>query len=340
MILQERIDLLVRLGEYLSGNDESWVRAKAKAYSKNPWFIPEFIDHAASNIIEQFLQRNRLEAWAASYGLQSQPVPPKRVGLVMAGNIPMVGFHDMLCIFISGHEQLIKLSSKDEILIPQLLNKLNEFDPAVSNYLTISEKLNGCEVYIATGGNNTGRYFEYYFGKYPNIIRKNRTSVAVLTGDETSEQLDALADDIQLYFGLGCRNVTKLYVPADYNFERLLEALKKYDHFMDFHKYRHNYDYQLALLMMGNKFYMTNESILFSENKSLFSAVSQVHFEFYNDKEEVATSLRTNPDLQCIIGRDFVPFGHGQKPGLADYADGVDTVKFLLSLDTQMATKA
>ncbi|TDH26505.1 acyl-CoA reductase [Segetibacter sp. 3557_3] len=340
MILQERIDLLVRLGEYLSENDESWVRTKAKAYSKNPWFIPEFIDHAAANIKEQFLQRAQLEHWATSYGLNAQVVPPKRVGLVMAGNIPMVGFHDMLCIFITGHEQLIKLSSKDEVLIPFLLNKLNEFDPAVSNYINVSEKLNGCEVYIATGGNNTGRYFEYYFGKYPNIIRKNRTSVAVLTGEESVEQLEALADDIQLYFGLGCRNVTKLYVPDHYNFEPLLQALRKYDHFMEFHKYRHNYDYQLALLMMGNKFYMTNDSILFSENKSLFSAVSQVHFEYYSDKNALTTSLGSNTDLQCIIGNDFVPFGHGQKPRLADYADGVDTMKFLLSLDPEMAGKA
>jgi hypothetical protein len=210
---------------------------------------------------------------------------------------------------------------------------MDQWDSEVTNYISFAEKLTGCDAYIATGSNNTGRYFRYYFGKYPNIIRNNRTSVAILNGDETAEELVELADDIQLYFGLGCRNITKIYVPEAYNFEPLLNALRKYNHYSDFHKYRNNYDYQLALLMMGSKFYMTNESIIFSENKSLFSAVSHVHYETYSDKESVLNTLTGNEEVQCIVGKGFTPFGHAQKPSLNDYADGVDTMKFLLALN-------
>ncbi len=332
MTLQERIDLLVRLGKYIEQNDENWRATKLKANRLNPWFIPEFIDNASNNIASSFLQENKLEEWVESYQLPQQNAHPKMVGLVMAGNIPLVGFHDMLCIFITGHEQLIKPSSKDEILIKHLVNRLYAFDAAVQNYISFSDKLNNCDVYIATGSNNTGRYFEYYFGKYPHIIRKNRTSVAIITGNETSDELELLADDIQLYFGLGCRNVTKLFVPRQYNFEPLLNALRKYDRYADENKYRNNYDYQLALLMMGNKFYMTNGSVLLSENESNFSAISHVHFEYYDAIEMVVDKLRNNEEIQCIVGAEFTRLGQGQQPELNDYADGMDTMEFLLGL--------
>ena len=243
----------------------------------------------------------------------------------------MVGFHDMLCIFITGHKQLIKLSSKDNLLIKYLVSLISNWEPEVDNYILFADNLKGCEAYIATGSNNSSRYFDYYFGKYPHIIRKNRTSVAVIDGTETTNELEGLADDIQTYFGLGCRNVTKLYVPENYDFEKLLKALNKYEYYEDFHKYKHNYDYQLALLMMGKKFYMTNGSILLSENASLFTAVSQVNYEYYNSKKDLE-SLQNDDNIQCIIGHKAIAFGRAQKPSLQDYADDVDTMKFAMAL--------
>jgi len=286
---------------------------------------------ASENIVEFFLRKDKLENWTRKYGVPLENAKPLTVGVVMAGNIPLVGFHDMLCIFITGHRQLIKLSSKDDILIKHLVLKMSGWNAQVNRWITFGENLKGCEAYIATGSSNSSRYFDYYFGKYPNIIRKNRTSVAVIDGTETIEELEKLADDIQTYFGLGCRNVTKLYVPKDYNFEKLLQVLNKYNYYEDFHKYKHNYDYQLALLMMGNKFYMTNGTILLTENPSIFTAVSQVNYEYYNNKTELE-ALRNNKDIQCVVGHSGIPFGLAQKPDLTDYPDGIDTMKFALSL--------
>jgi len=331
MTLQERIDVLGKLGNYMQKNDHEWVTVKERARRANPWFVPEFIEMASKNIYEGFLQKDKLENWVAEYHVPHQNHKPVTVGIVMAGNIPMVGFHDLLCIFITGHRQVIKLSSKDDVLVKHLLNVVKEWEPATGDFISIAENLKGCDAYIATGSNNSSRYFDYYFGKYPNIIRRNRTSVAVLDGTEPPEELENLADDIQTYFGLGCRNVTKLYVPHNYNFESLLQALNKYAHYEDFHKYKHNYDYQLALLMMGNKFYMTNGTILLSENASLFTAVSQVNYEFYSSRDEVDL-LQNNQEVQCIVGHRFIPFGQAQRPTLNDFADGVNTMEFALSL--------
>ncbi|HEX8357692.1 MAG TPA: acyl-CoA reductase, partial [Segetibacter sp.] len=258
MTLQERINVLTGLGEYMQNNSHEWAAVKEQASRANPWFVPEFIEMSAKNISTAFLQKSKLEAWVQLYQVPAENAKPVTVGVVMAGNIPMVGFHDMLCIFITGHKQLIKLSSKDDILIKHLVSVLTRQHASIGEYISFAENLKGCNAYIATGSNNSGRYFDYYFGRFPNIIRRNRTSVAIIDGTETPEELEQLADDIQTYFGLGCRNVTKLYVPENYNFESLLKALNKYEHYEDFHKYKHNYDYQLALLMMGNKFYMTN----------------------------------------------------------------------------------
>lgn len=332
MILQRRIELLTRLGSYMRENDLEWQTIKQKAAGANPWFIPEFIEQAATAISTQYLDKDKLKAWTTQYKVTALNDHPKRVGLVMAGNIPMVGFHDMLCIFVSGHRQLIKLSSKDDVLIPHLVSKLIEWDNEVEELIEFADKLTNCEAYIATGSNNSSRYFDYYFGKFPHIIRRNRTSVAVLDGTENSHEMEALADDVQMYFGLGCRNVTKLYVPEGYNFEPLLQALNKYEHFMDYHKYRHNYDYQLALLMMGNKMYMTNGATLLNQNVSLFTAISQLHYQFYTDSEQLMETLEGNTDIQCIVSRSTVPFGAAQTPSLTDYADGIDTMKFLVQL--------
>lgn len=332
MILQERIILLDRLGQYMLGTAEEWQEVKERAYRENQWFIPEFVDSAVENIARQFLDPSFLQDWAARYQVPDRQATPKNVGVVMAGNIPLVGFHDFLCVFVSGHIATLKTSSKDEVLIKHLVKKLYEWEPAVQDAVSFAERLAGCEAYIATGSNNSGRYFDYYFGKYPHIIRRNRTSVAILDGTETGAELAALAGDIQLYFGLGCRNITQLYVPQGYDFIPLLDALRKYDYFLDFHKYKHNFDYHLALLIMGNKYYMNNDTVVMTENVSPFSPVSQLHYQFYEDPSTVALLLEENPDIQCVVGHGRIPFGQAQRPGLTDYADGVDTMAFLMGL--------
>jgi Acyl-CoA reductase (LuxC) len=329
MNINERIDLLVSLGEYFVLNDDEFELVKQKANEQNAWFSVEFIDLALRNIIQNFLQKDLLEAWINKYQLKDDPSPQKIIGIVMAGNIPMVGFHDFLCVFITGHHARIKSSSKDEVLIKHVRQKLIEWNADAKNYISFADNLKNCDAYIATGSNNSSRYFEYYFSKYPNIIRRNRTSVAVLTGNETTEELNLLADDMQLYYGMGCRNVTRLFVPEGYDFIALLDALRKYNYFADFHKYRNNYDYQLALLIMNRKYYMTNDSIILTENESVFAPVSQVNYSYYNEPGSLAKSLLNNADVQCIIGKDFIPFGKAQSPTLSDYADGIDTMQFL-----------
>ena len=337
MNLQHRIDLLIRLGEYILSDDENWEAAKERASRENGWFIPEFIDLASNNIARSFLQKEILEKWASTYQLQTSPsartgFKPLTVGLVMAGNIPLVGFHDWLCIFISGHKALIKPSSKDQVLIKHLLEKLNEWNADAATLSEFSEMLKGCDAYIATGSNNSSRYFEYYFKKYPHIIRRNRTSIAILTGEETNEELEKLADDVYLYFGLGCRNVTKIYVPENYDFVPLLEAFRKYNYQADHHKYKNNYDYNLALHLLNKKYYMTNSTILLIEDTPFFSPISQLNYTFYTDGALLKNSLKENSDLQCIVGKGFTAFGESQSPAISDYADGVDTLHFLSKL--------
>lgn len=332
MTLTQRKDLLVRLGNYMQGNSEGWQTAKRKAYLDNNWFIQQFVDLAIKNIVDHFLQPHQLDELAQRYNLPQERALPKKVGIVMAGNIPLVGFHDFLCVFLSGHTALIKPSSKDEALIGHIVQQLHEWAPETSDTVAILPLLKGCDAYIATGSNNSGRYFEHYFAKYPHIIRRNRTSVAVLTGEETERELEQLADDVHLYFGLGCRNVTKLYVPEGYDFVPLLDALRKYSNLGDHNKFKNNYDYQLAGHIINNRYYMTNGSILLVEDPSPFAPISQVHYEFYKNAADVADVLSENESIQCVTGRHHTPFGAAQVPGICDFADGVDTMEFLNKL--------
>ncbi len=331
MILAERIELMIQLGKYLITDDEALNEAKKRAFDKNKWFTKEFADIALKNIAGQFLDKEKLNEWIKIYHLDDN-ISAKTVGIVMAGNIPLVGFHDFLCVFISGHHQKIKLSEKDDILFPFLLKKLSEWNSKICSVVEIADILKDCDAYIATGSNNSTRYFNYYFGKYPSIIRGNKTSVAILTGKESEKELSLLADDVQTFFGLGCRNITHIFVPEGYDFEALLAALKKYNYFADHSKYKNNYDYHLALLIMNGKYYMTNESIVLVENESIFSGVSQLNYSFYKKKEEVIRQLKINKDIQCLTGESGIPFGSAQQPYLKDYADGIDTMQFLLSL--------
>jgi hypothetical protein len=332
MILQDRISLLSRLGSYMLSDDAHWEHAKRKAFLQNGWFIPGFIELATKNIAKKFLAEDELNEWTAGYRVQNTTSEPRNIGIVMAGNIPMVGFHDLLCVFISGHKATIKLSSRDEVLMRQIVDVLKNWDPRVNELVQVSEMLKGCDAYIATGSNNTSRYFEYYFGKYPHIIRRNKTSVAVVNGKETKTELEQLANDVYEFFGLGCRNVTKLYVPAAYDFESLLSAFKKYDYLADHHKYKNNYDYNLTVHILNNKFYMTNGSILLIEDSSIFSPISQLNYEYYASRDELLSSLYQNQEIQGIVEKDHIPFGQAQSPGLFDYTDRIDTMEFLQSL--------
>jgi hypothetical protein len=351
MNLEQRIDLLVKLGNYCLSEEPGWISAQRRAHAENGWFTPEFIQLAIRQIASEFLQKDKLSQWTGSYSLPAQNPSPRTIGLTMAGNIPLVGFHDFLSIFITGHRQLIKPSSRDNVLIRHLISQLETYDPRVSSLVSFAERLTGSDAYIATGSNNSARYFDYYFGKYPHIIRRNRTSVAILTGQESRQELDKLADDVHQYFGLGCRSVTKLYVPENYDFLSLLEAFRRYHYLIDLPKYKHNYDYQLTLLILNKKYYMTNESIMLVEAPSPFSPISVLHYEYYRPGENPIPNASGDQDIQCVVGppQDFVgaassrsssfgtfassvPFGKSQQPGLSDYADGVDTLEFLSSL--------
>jgi hypothetical protein len=270
-----------------------------------------------------------LENWTKQY---PKIVSQKKVGMVMAGNIPLVGFHDFLCGFVSGHQLCLKLSSKDEVLLKHLIAKLTEWESEVANEVTIAEQIKNCDAYIATGSNNTSRYFEQYFGKYPHIIRKNRTSVAVLEGNETDEELTLLAKDVFAYFGLGCRNVTQVCVPGGYDFEKLLNIFSNYQDLMLHHKYKNNYDYYLAIYLLNKVPYLTNSSLLLLENSLPFSAVAVLHYRIYGQQENLAEELKNSNEIQTIVGHSFTPFGSAQQPSLTDYADGLDTMHFLCNL--------
>lgn len=328
IMLHKRIENLMQLRNLLLQSNDEFKQIKEKAERENGWFIQPFIEKSIENICNNYLDENNLILYAASILTSEQKNKVQTIGVTMAGNIPLVGFHDFLSVYLCGHQQKIKLSSKDNILLPYIIDCLYKIDPISKDIISIENMLKNCDAYIATGSNSSAMYFEKYFSKYPHIIRKNKTSVAVLTGDETGNDLEKLADDVYLYFGLGCRNITKIFVPQQYNFEQLLNVFQKYDELKHHNKYRNNYDYNLALYILNNQFYMTNESLLLIENKNNFSAVSTLHFEYYKDE----ISIQNKEEIQAIVGAEFIPFGEAQSPTLFDFADGVNTIEFLNSL--------
>ncbi len=323
--------MLTRLGDFLNEDSAYYQAKREEAFQANKWFLPELILLAGKQIAEHMLREDILEAFAEKYKVPQENNPSKTIGVIMAGNIPFVGFHDLLCVFLSGLRQRIKLSSKDSILMRMVLDVAERIDPGIVEYIRFEDMLKGCDAYIATGTDNSARYFEFYFSKFPHLIRKNRTSIAILTGRETEEELEGLADDIQLYFGLGCRNVTKILVPKGYDFLPLLNALKKYDHFKDHDRYRNNYDYQLTIAILNKKHYMTNGSILLIEDENPFSPISQLHYAYYQEGGKIPEGLDRDK-IQCIVGKGQVPYGSAQRPGITDFPDGVNTMSFLSSL--------
>jgi hypothetical protein len=338
MRLEQRIEVMVRLGEYLKSNDDYFNAILDRTYKENNWFTIENQQQAIQAIANYFLDSELLHQWLSHYTILDHQTP-KTVGLIMAGNIPMVGFHDVLTVFLSGHRAMIKLSEKDKYVLPHLIKILNQFNKATADYFQVEERLRGFDAVIATGSNNSARYFESYFGKYPNIIRKNRNSIAILEGTESFDDLVELGKDIFQYFGLGCRNVSKIYVPKDYNFELLLEALHEYKALVMHSKYKNNFDYHYAIYIINRVKYLANGCIMLREAESLNSPVANLHYEFYDDSHALEQMLLLKSDLiQVIVSKMSFnhlvaqPFGQAQYPNLWDYADGVDTMKFLLNI--------
>lgn len=312
--------------------------AEARLY--NGWFTPEMVTHMV-DAIGNSLEEKNVNEWIKPYVQKlSADQDMKTIAVVMAGNVPLVGFHDLLCVLISGNNILAKLSSDDNKLLPKLVNLLNTINPEFTGFVKFtSAKLEKFDAVIATGSNNTSRYFDYYFGGYPNIIRKNRNSVAVLNGDETVDELNGLADDIFLYYGLGCRNVSKIFVPDGYNFEKFLEILKERKSIAENHKYFNNYEYNKAIYLVNGTKHFDSGNLILTENESIASPVSVVYYESYNDRNKLAKYLELSKDqIQCIVSQSMVEknevtFGKSQEPRLWDYADGINTMEFLLSLD-------
>lgn len=299
--------------------------------NKNPWFTPGNVRTALSAIAAELTTGN-LEKWTGAYPALREENDPSGVGVIFAGNIPMAGFHDFLSVLVSGNRLIAKTSSKDPDLIPFLGNMLTSIEPEFGGMIEFtSGVLQGFDSIIATGSNNSSRYFEYYFGRYPHIIRKNRNSIAVIEGNETSGELELLGKDIFTYFGLGCRNVSKLFVPEGYDVSMLPALWADHSGLINHSRYANNYDYNKAIYLVNRQKFHDAGFILLREDERLASPVSVLHYEFYADDDLLKRKIHELKDnLQCITGRKFTPFGQSQMPYLWDYADGIDTIDFLL----------
>ena len=301
-----------------------------KQFQFNGWFTKESVQQSLLALGE-WLETNELEKWLTNYKWNEHP---KKVGIIMAGNIPLVGFHDLLCVVLSGHTAICKMSSDDKTLLPALVNVLYTFLPDLKNRIIISEgKIGEIEAVIATGSNNSMLYFEQYFGKYPHIFRKNRTSIAIIKGDETQDDFKALGEDIFSYFGLGCRNVSHLLVPENYEFSTFFQGIFEYSDVINHFKYGNNYDYNKTVYLMNQLPLLDNNFLLLRESDELHSPLAMVHYHTYKNQEELNQYLQLHEEsIQVISGKDYVPFGLAQKPQLTDYADGVDTMEWLKNL--------
>lgn len=352
MQLGQRIKAFSKLGEFLGQFGDQTPQKKDHhelnelyydkmtevlqlANAHNGWFTSEHLRFSLKCWSESLKEAN-INKWVSNYTIEN--TSKKRVAIIMAGNIPLVGFHDFLSVILSGHHVLIKLSSNDTILLPFIVKLLIVIDPNFEELITFTdEKLTNFDAVIATGSNNTARYFEYYFDKYPNIIRKNRNSIAVLTGNETSDQLELLANDIFRYFGMGCRNVSKIYIPSDYNFDTFFNAMYSWKQVIYQNKYMNNYDYNKAVYLMSNIELLDNEFMLLKEDEGISSPISIMYYEKYDSLSEIHKKVsELKEQIQCIVSQagipDEIPFGTAQCPYLWDYADGIDTMDFLLKL--------
>lgn len=350
MLLQNRINAFVKLGEFLSQFSQEDIQQKEhvlyndlffdafklqikRAKEFNGWFTEDNILFALDSWSKQ-LTDNNLNNWTSNYNLSAKR---KVIAVIMAGNIPLVGFHDFLSVLIAGHSVLVKQSSNDKHFLPLIAKYLEYVEPKFKGKISFTEeKLEDFDAVIATGSNNTARYFDYYFGKHPNIIRKNRNSVAILTGNETEDELIGLGEDVFRYFGLGCRSVSKLFVPKGYDFNQFFGGMYPYREVINYKKYENNYDYNKAVYLMSEFDLLENGFLMIKEDTSHASPIATIFYEYYNDIASLQEKLTQEAELiQCVVGNsteNSIPFGQTQQPSLTDYADGVDTLAFLSSL--------
>ena len=351
MTLETKKSVFVELGKFLSQFSENntlknpavlhnetffdaFVDLIQLSQSHNGWYTPEQVYFSIQSWAEALTEEN-LNQWLSAYDLDKNKV--KNVALILAGNIPLVGFHDFLSVLITGNNVRIKTSSNDQHLLPFLAKYIIAVEPEFANKINFVEgKLENFDAVIATGSNNTARYFEYYFKDKPSIIRKSRNSVAVLSGNETKEQLTALGEDIFRYFGLGCRNVSKLFVPKDYSFVAFFEAIFEYQDVIHYEKYANNYDYNKAVFLMSNFKLLDNGFLTLKEDQSHASPISSVFYEKYDDIKDLQKRLESESEqIQCIVSDNLIEnsiaFGQTQKPALWNYADNIDTISFLIN---------
>ncbi|MES2428557.1 MAG: acyl-CoA reductase [Bacteroidota bacterium] len=336
--IKELINSLSELGKQLLSPDQELTELINSEHRYNAWFTPESVDNAVK-AIGNMLNENDLTGWISKYNLP-QNTPSKKIGLILAGNIPLVGFHDALCVLATGNHALIKASTQDARLIKHILGMLVAIDERFAYQFSFVERLVDFDAVIATGSNNSSRYFEYYFGKVPHIIRKNRNSVAVLTGNETPAQLYNLGHDIFDYFGLGCRNVSKLLIPKGYHIATFFEAIEPYKDIINHNKYNNNYGYNRSIFLVGSEQHLDNNFLILKENESQASPLAVLYYSYYDDLTSAEKTINTAADaIQCVVTTaplkvksQIVNFGQSQHPQLWDYADGIDTMDFLVGL--------
>ncbi len=350
MNIINRINAFAKLGDILRNPDASHFHSFRgeivqlhnlilSSANYNPWFTAENVKSAIT-AIGKSLKTEKIEKWLYAYKhLKLESSSPHTIGVVMAGNIPMVGFHDFISVLMSGQKILAKLSSDDNHLLPLLAKILVKIEPEFVDRIEFTtEILENFDAIIATGSNNTSRYFEYYFGKYPHIIRKNRSGVAVLSGNETKTDLELLGKDIFSYFGLGCRNVSKLFVPKGYNFDKFFQSIEDFKNIITHSKYVNNYDYNKSIFLVNKVPHLDNGFLLLTGNHAFSSPISVIYYEEYEDFGELYSNIQAQQDhIQCVVSIDnkiskhILP-GNSQRPELWAYADGIDTMKFLLGL--------
>lgn len=333
----ERITAFDKLGKIIrSLSEKEFENFVGQVENNNNWFTADNTRQAINGISE-FLYQEKLTKWIEPYHL-NDTINPRAVGLMMAGNIPAVGFHDLLCVLITGHTACVKLSSSDQVLIKWLVAQLIQVEPRFKSRVVFEEMLKAKDAYIATGSDNSSRYFDYYFGKYPHIIRKNRTSVGVINGSESHEDFKKLGLDVFQYFGLGCRNVSKLFVPNEESLRSFLDAIEGYHFIASHHKYLNNYDYNKSIYLVNKEPHLDNGFLLLKESTELVSPIAVLFYEIYTDQSELENKLLALAEkIQCVVSKDGAftgsfDFGRAQCPALDDYADRVDTIAFLTSL--------
>lgn len=351
MNLKQRISDFTKLGEVLNAvldnniDDSSPIKPNKELQNElvdkiestfhyNAWFTPDNIRKALRGIA-YMLRKDAIEKWVANYpSLNVESNTPLNVGIVMAGNIPLVGFHDFLSVLLSGNRAYCKLSSSDDQLWPVIFKLIIMINKDYEERIVVLAKLEGMDAVIATGSNNTSRYFDYYFGKYPNIIRKNRNAVSILKGGESEEELRRLADDVFSFFGLGCRNVSKIYLPESMKLDTVIKAFYDHNEIIHHNKYANNFDYNKTIMLLNQEDVLENGFLLFKKSDAIASPLATLFYEYYQDYDELISYLDgIEEEIQCIVGTDHIDFGRAQSPELWEYADGVDTMKFLTELD-------